>query len=154
MKLNCVEGSESERIFQFFEIVDREFSPPLSERVNLTEYANKLAAEAVNLFMVEGDRDIAHAAFYCNDQCFKVAYLSSISVLPEFHGSGVSWNLLMKVVDKCLIEEMKLLNLEVDIKNFKAVKLYKKCGFRFISDTEMQKKLSAIDFSQSAEPRR
>ena len=141
MKLNCVEVSNSARIFQFFEIVNTEFSPPLGERVNLAVYANKLAERAVNLFMVEDDRDIAHAAFYCNDQHSKVAYISSIAVLPEFHGSGIAGNLLVKVVDRCLSEGMRLLNLEVDVKNLKAAKFYEKYGFRFVSDKIMQKKL-------------
>jgi GNAT superfamily N-acetyltransferase len=141
MKRGLVEASDSARIFQFFEIVDKEFSPRLSERVNLTVYANKLAEEAVNLFMVEGDRDIAHVAFYCNDQRSKVAYISSIGVLPEFYGSGIAKSLLVKVVDKCLSEEMKLLNLEVDVENLKAIKFYEKNGFTFVSDKIMQKKL-------------
>lgn len=141
MRLNFIEVSDSARLFQFFDSVDEEFSPALSERVNLAVYANKLAAEAVNIFVVEGGRDIAHAAFYCNDRRSKVAYLSSIGVLPEFHGSGVAGDLLVKVVDKCLAEEMKLLNLEVDVKNLKAVKFYEKYGFKFISDKIMQKNI-------------
>ena len=148
MKREFVEVSNGARIFQFFEVVDKEFYPPLSERVNLPAYANKLALKAVNLFVVEDGRDVAHAAFYCDDQCSKIAYLSSIGVLPEFHGSGVAGNLLVKVFDRCLAEEMKLINLEVDFANLKAVKFYEKYGFRFISDKVMQKNILDYQFSR------
>ncbi|MEA3259790.1 MAG: GNAT family N-acetyltransferase [Pseudomonadota bacterium] len=141
MKLDLVEGSDSARIFQFFEIVDKEFSPPLSERVNLTVYANKLAAEAVNLFVVEGNRDIAHAAFYCNDIKFNVAYISSIAVLPNFHGSGVAGNLLDEIFERCLSKGMALLRLEVDVENLRAVKFYEKYGFQIVSDNVMQREI-------------
>lgn len=141
MTFRLVESSKKERILEFFSLIDEEFIPPLSCRVNLNDYANKLADTANNFFLVYGSADVAHVAFYCNDFRFKTAFISSIGVSPEFQGSGAAGYLLQKVIERCANERMDTLRLEVDCENVKAVNFYKSKGFRFISRNLMQKKI-------------
>lgn len=139
MNFRLVESSEKERILNFFKIIDEEFIPPLSVRVKLDEYSNKLASSAVNYFLVSDGSDVAHAAFYCNDSKTNIAFISSIGVVSEFQGSGIAGHLLQKIIETCVVKRMEILRLEVDCGNLKAVKFYERHGFDFISENFMQK---------------
>lgn len=141
MSIIMIESSEEKRIYDFLSIMDEFFIPTLSDRVNLTDYANKVARQAINIFLVHDGVDVAHAAFYCNDEKDHNAYISSIGVLPRFHGSGVADCLLQEVSDRCLSERMLSLRLEVNDFNYKAVRFYEKHGFRSVGNHVMQKDL-------------
>lgn len=135
------ESSCKERIFGFLDRVDKQFSPQLSQRVDLYDYSEKLASEAINIFVLSKELDVAHAAFYCNDIINNIGYLSSIAVVPEYQGLGVAEELLEMVLDKCVAGKMTSLRLEVDARNIKAIKFYQKQGFRFYSESIMIKDL-------------
>ncbi|GAB5413438.1 MAG: hypothetical protein Cons2KO_10410 [Congregibacter sp.] len=152
MKLDFLDTSNRERILQFLNVVDKDFAPALSSRVDLGKYADKLAGDATNLFAVADGLDIAHAAFYCNDEQSKVAYLSSIGVLPRFQRSGVAGRLLEECLRRCFAKDMRRIELEVNAENKKAIRFYKKHGFRFVSDTIMQRSCCKPKPDPSAPP--
>lgn len=72
---------------QVLRIFDTEFDPCLSERVNMQDYAKKLAQNAVWFLVYEQDVIIAHCAVYMNQP--KDAFLSSIAVKQEARGKGI-----------------------------------------------------------------
>ena len=147
MNFRLVEDIDKKRIFMFLKSIDGEFYPPLHVRVDLDDYSSKLASNAVNLFLVSDNTDVAHAAFYCNDLKSKVSFISSIGLIPEFQGSGAAGYLLQKVIEKCSEKKMNLLRLEVDSQNLKAVKFYKRQGFRFVSNNLMEKDLAIVEYN-------
>ena len=56
------------RIYQFLNEVDAIMLPPLSERVCISDYAEKLACLAETLFIVQDGCDIASCSVYCNSE--------------------------------------------------------------------------------------
>lgn len=135
-------SNDAARILAFLQANDNCFVPPLSSKVNLETYAKKLAANAVNLFLL-GDTldDIGHAAVYVNSGA--TSFLSSFCLQPGAHGTGASVYLLKEVYRCCLNENSVLLELEVDALNSKAVRFYQKHGFRLfnkLSNSQLMRK--------------
>lgn len=141
MILPSVESSDRTRIFNFLASVDEEFHPPLSCRVNLEGYSEKLATHAINFFLCDNGRDIGHVAFYCNNSECNSAFISSIAVIPEFHGSGAASHLLQMVLHRCRERGIGVLRLEVDAENAKAICFYRKHGFRASSNNVMTRRI-------------
>lgn len=141
MTFKLEEAADSDRILRFLTRMDQEFQPPLHTRVELAQYAQKLADAAVNYFLVFAEDDIAHAGFYCNDAQSGTAFLSSIAVVPQLQGSTAARELLQRIAETGRARQMTALQLEVEPGNQRAVHFYEKHGFRFVSAQRMEKPL-------------
>jgi ribosomal protein S18 acetylase RimI-like enzyme len=142
MSWDLVRDSNKDEILAFLKVVSDTFYPPLNSRVDLHDYSEKLANDAINYFLVIDGRRIAHAAYYCNDFLGKVAFISSISIFKEFYGSGAASFIFEKVVESCKENGMKMIRLEVDDQNVKAVRFYRKQGFKHNEAGLMEKIIS------------
>lgn len=120
---------ERDRIKRFLEVVDQQFYEPLSQRVDIHEYASKLSQNAKNLFLIEGgSRDIAHVAFY---ECLKEKsiFISSIAIVKKHHNRGLGGHLLDIIKAYAKENNYKKIELEVDVRANKLVSFYKKNSF-------------------------
>lgn len=108
---------------------DADFFPPLSERVEIAEYANKIASKAMRFEAWSGGVLVGLAAAYCNDQKNRIAYITSVSVLPDWMGKGIASNLVLRCVDYAKAAQMRQICLEVASDNLPAIRLYEKSGF-------------------------
>jgi ribosomal protein S18 acetylase RimI-like enzyme len=142
------EVSRSEaRIFKFLFSVNSQFTPPLREKVNVPDYARKLAVRAENIFLVVGGYDVGHAAYYSNDLQTQTGYLTSICVKKEFRGSKMAESLLDKVLLGAKKDGMLKLILEVDSRNSIAVAFYRKHSFVDCGNSQMMRDLNKINES-------
>lgn len=133
-----IEKSDSQgRILEFLLSVECEFTPVLSERINVADYAKKMAARANNIFLVMGKCDVGHAAYYSNDLQKETAFLTSICVKQEFRRSGLAAILLEEVFHGAIRDGMQQLALEVDVGNRAAVRFYSKYGFSKCESNQM-----------------
>ena len=117
----------------FLHKTDDLFSVPLSLRVNIDEYAEKLANSSFNFFLETESEDAAHAGLYINKEESK-AYLSSIAVLPVFFGKGLGSKLLQEI--ECFLKKhnIRLIELEADLNSKKLRNFYTKAGFKITED--------------------
>ncbi|MGC8975626.1 MAG: ribosomal protein S18-alanine N-acetyltransferase [Thermoprotei archaeon] len=67
--------------------------------------------------------------FITTNNCCHVA---SIAVDPESRGVGLGKKLLSAFEERCLELKIKCLELEVSVKNERAMKLYKKLGYKIV----------------------
>lgn len=115
------------RIEKFLQDVDNEFVPSLGSRVDIPQYASKLARLAETVFIMDNSRaDIASCSIYCNQSN---AYISSIAVKKQYQGQGVG-SMLMKEVICHVKGKCKAIVLHVHRENQSAICYYKKNGFR------------------------
>lgn len=121
-------ASETE-IAEHLERCDSDFVPPLSTRVDLCDYAKKIADNATRFEAWSGGVLIGLVAAYCNDLEKLRAYITSVTVLKEWMGKGIA---------ACLVGEcsayargigMRQVSLEVACDNMNAIRLYQKAGF-------------------------
>lgn len=120
-------------LIDFIEISSNEFKPPLSYRMKIDDYCKKLIDKASLFITRENDVVVGIAAFYCNDQTEKQAYLSYIYVRPKKRNQGFGQMLLRKAImhsQKCGMNSMKL---ETWHDN-RAISLYRRHGFRQVGE--------------------
>lgn len=108
---------------------DNSFMPPLSQRVNIDDYAIKIENKA-QLFEAWANNELVGLiAAYCNDKDKNTAFISNVSVLPEWRNRGIA----QRLMEKCIINMQELgftqIELEVNKSNKAAIFLYEKNGF-------------------------
>lgn len=108
---------------------DTDFVPPLSGRVKLNDYAEKIVNKATRFEAWSGGTLVGLAAAYCNDQVKRVAYVTSISVLKAWTGKGIAASLMSRCIEHAKALGMRQISLEVAEENSPAIRLYEKSGF-------------------------
>jgi hypothetical protein len=113
--------------------VDNSFSIPLSDRVNLKEYSNKLFENACRFeAWCEGSL-VGLVAFYYNDNN-KEIYVSNVSVVKQFAKKGIAASLMLRLDEYSVQHECRRIRLEAAYALFP---FYKNFGYdlgRFIRE--------------------
>lgn len=108
---------------------DSDFVPPLSGRVGIKDFAQKIVNNATRLEAWSGSTLVGLVAAYCNDKERRIAYITSVSVLKLWAGKGIATHLVGQCVECAKIMGMQQIRLEVEEDNMSAIKLYEKSGF-------------------------
>lgn len=130
MKMQYADNRSSlNEVLQHLKVCDNSFTPPLSTRVNLDAYALKTRQNAHRFEAWQGDQLAGLIAAYCNAPDKRVAFITSVSVIPSYIGMGVASQLMAHCIHSIQQQSFKLLQLEVGTTNLPAIKLYQKFGF-------------------------
>ncbi len=108
---------------------DESFIPALSERVDVSAYAQKLVEKSQMFEAWTNDELIGLIAVYCNDPARMKAYISNVSVLPDWKGKGIASHLISSCLAHVHESGFKSVELEVGVENVAAVSLYLKHDF-------------------------
>jgi len=108
---------------------DADFVPPLSGRVEIKDYARKIASNATRFEAWSGGTLVGLVAAYCNDREKRIAYITSVSVLREWTGKGIASHLMSRCVEHARASGMRQMSLEVASGNAPAIELYEERGF-------------------------
>ncbi len=108
---------------------DADFVPPLSARVEIKDYAKRIAGKAARFEAWSDGALVGLVAAYCNDQEKRIAYITSVSVLKEWTGRGIAARLVGQCIEHARVSGMRRISLEVAAANSPAIKLYEKSGF-------------------------
>jgi GNAT superfamily N-acetyltransferase len=130
-RLRVLDVSEEsrERLESILRKIDGDYEPPVSDRVDLADYARKLWQHAINIVAdVEGG-DVGFVSMYANDLTSRQAFITSIGVIQERWGSGLAQQLIRTAEDLARDRGMRRIRLEVSIENVRAIRFYAKMGF-------------------------
>jgi len=108
---------------------DADFVPSLSGRVEIKDYARKIASNATRFEAWSGGTLVGLVAAYCNDREKRIAYITSVSVLREWTGKGIASQLMSRCVEHAKASGMRQMSLEVAGGNAPAIELYEESGF-------------------------
>lgn len=108
---------------------DEAFVPQLSIRVDIDDYARKIAGNANRFEAWESNELVGLVAAYCNAPDKGVAFVTTVSVLRDWHGRGVASRLLANCIAHVRNLGFAHIELEVSSGNVKALALYEKHGF-------------------------
>jgi ribosomal protein S18 acetylase RimI-like enzyme len=124
-------------ILLLLEACDEDFIPKLSSCVDLNYYAKKLHSKAFNYEYWIGQKLIGLVSMYWDNNTNSSAFISNVCVLNNYSGKGVASKLLRSCIlyaENNRIEEIKL---EVSKVNNIIIMLYKKHGFSFLREDDI-----------------
>lgn len=127
---------------------DSSFVPPLSSRVEIAGYAQKIARKAMRFEAWERTL-VGLLATYCNDAERRLAYISSVSTLAEWRGKGVASRLLEQCITYARCGGFEIVELEVDCENMGSRRLYEKQGF-VVDSVDGRKVIMRLDLAKEA----
>ena len=107
---------------------DADFTPPLSARLDLSDYAAKLAERAARFEAWDGGRLVGLVAAYVTPGAPE-AFISNVSVDSELRGRGVAAALVADCIDRARGAGAATLTLEVATADRAAGRFYEKLGF-------------------------
>ena len=131
--MECFFGDlEVEQVLAFLYETDKEFQRPLSEKVNLEEYARKLSQYSSFSYCIEQDEIIGMISCYTNRP--PEGYISNVCVKSNYQGLGVFDKMFNVLVERLHVLGINKLKLEVDDDNVDAQLVYLKKGFNIIGE--------------------
>jgi ribosomal protein S18 acetylase RimI-like enzyme len=118
---------------------DTAFEPVLSSRVDIRAYAQKLHDRAVRFEAWLGEELVGLVASYCNQPDGGKAFVTRVSVWPEWQGQGIAGRLMWQSIEHVRGLGFGQMELEVDKRSLPAIALYIKLGFNTLrsSDTTL-----------------
>ena len=109
-------------------------------------FTKKFFANATVLKVIDNNNKvIGFASFYNNNLNTYEAFLSMIAVSTECEGQGIGSKLISEVENLCINSGMKVIKLEVNSNNEKAINFYLKNGYEILKRDEkilMKKELN------------
>lgn len=124
-----VNVATADEIAEYLQKSDADFVPPLSGRVEICDYARKIANHATRFEAWSAGTLIGLVAAYNNDFEARIAHITSVSVIREWTGKGIASRLVAQCIEHAEASGMRLITLEVARDNGPAIKLYEKYGF-------------------------
>lgn len=115
---------------------ERDFVPALGGRVDIDRYAEKIAARATRFEGWDADTLVGLVAVYENDPGAAVAFITSVSVVPEHQRRGLAGALLTRAIESARAGGFDRIALEVGRTNPAAVRLYAGAGFGIAAEQD------------------
>jgi|GEM_PF-4577759 ribosomal protein S18 acetylase RimI-like enzyme len=124
-------------IKEFIKDTEKLFQPPISTRIELNEYINKLFNESIIYVAIDNTTDeiIGIVAFYCSPLYYDYAFLTYIAVSKQ--GLGVGSSLLEASLRHVKNNGMKGVDTQTWENNIISRQMFKKFGFleiRFVAN--------------------
>jgi ribosomal-protein-alanine N-acetyltransferase len=121
---------------------DATYSPPLSSRVDLHTYAAKLITHAKTFEAWQNGTLQGLVAAYINAQ--DKAYITDVSINPLCRGQGIATHLLQDCIADAIKNGCRFIDLEVNVSNTNAIKVYMKLGFQTCNQDSNTQKMRLI----------
>ncbi len=125
-RINTTTAAEIE---QHLRDCDSAFSPSLSSRMNLHEFAVKIQDRAVRFEMWDDHCLVGLVSSYFNDPEKRTGFINHVSALTPYLGLGIAIRLLGQCLDYGRQNGFAAVALEVFRGNERAIRLYRRIGF-------------------------
>lgn len=114
-------------IYKHLRIASPSFLPPLEGRVDIEKYSNKLLVYSQREEAYYDGKLVGIVAYYCKKGS-QEAFISNVSVLPDFKGKGIASLLLNNM--KVFLSKMGVHKVEMEVANSNdIIEFYRKNGF-------------------------
>ena len=135
-KINYRYNTASHReIYEHLLKTEPVFLNDLRSRVNLKDYSKKMSKNSKTFEMWDDNFLVGIICAYFKKN---KSYISNVSVLQEYYGQGLAKDMLRKIIKFSENRRVSFIELEVNIDNIPAIKLYKKFGFVYNDGLELQ----------------
>ncbi|GAA3099246.1 GNAT family N-acetyltransferase [Rhizobium viscosum] len=129
--LGCASAKE---IAEHLLICDNAFVPRLSSRTDIARYAHKVFSNAQCFEAWAEDILVGLVAAYCDNHETNTAFITNVSVLPNWQGLGVATQLMSRCCQQVFEAGFKKIELQVSQGNKIAISFYEKHGFAAVKE--------------------
>jgi ribosomal protein S18 acetylase RimI-like enzyme len=116
------------QIYEHLSLCDKTFIPILSERVSIDKYSKKIFDYAIRFEAFSGTKLIGLIAAYKHSSQREI-FITSVSIDFDFVRKNIAMDLLSKLIAYSVNNNFKVIKLEVNIDNKKAISFYNKHNF-------------------------
>jgi ribosomal protein S18 acetylase RimI-like enzyme len=124
-----IKKASQKDLYLHLERCDHLFVPPLSHKVKLCDYAQKLYEKAETFEAWHEQELVGVIAAYFNDNKSKKGFITNVSVLENYKNKGIANQLVAMIKEFAQNNDFATIVLEVDSQNVNAIALYKKHQF-------------------------
>lgn len=118
-----------QEIEQFLRSVDRTFPVPISEKVELCEFASKLFAKATMCCAYDGEEICSMVAGYTENTIDNIAYVSLVATRTDAQGKGFATGLMEEFISICKTKGLRGVHLYTDTRNKEQLRYTKSSAF-------------------------
>jgi ribosomal protein S18 acetylase RimI-like enzyme len=131
-----IKKASQKDIFLHLESCDYLFVPPLSYKVNLQDYSQKLFEKSETFEAWHEKKLVGLIAVYFNDRQSKKGFVTNVSVLENHNNKGIASQLIKMTKEYGHNNDFTKISLEVHTQNSNAIALYKKHHFEIEHEEE------------------
>lgn len=117
------------QLVDFLFRIDQDFPIPLSDKVDIVEYAGKLMEKADLVARIEENSIRGLVAGYTKNIIDNSAYITLVGVQDKFRGQGIGKQLVNAFIELCRQKKIQSINLYTHQTNASAIKMYEALGF-------------------------
>lgn len=128
--------NDKERLLRILKAIDSDFIFPTEQKLQLDSYAIKLLNNAYNFILINEEHDIGVISIYANDHTSKIAFASTIGLLPSYRGGSFALYLVKFGLEFCKEVGMVKARAEIRKDNSKWLKFLLRQKFEIESETE------------------
>jgi ribosomal protein S18 acetylase RimI-like enzyme len=123
-----------EKIFKYLKSNSSVFVPPLSGRVDLNTFTEKITKYARQTWIYDNEQNeiAGFMACYFNDPKKEIAYITSISIVEKYQAKGLGIMLINDSIDFAKKNNFRKIQLEVSKINTNAIGFYRKQQFNIV----------------------
>ena len=124
-------------LMEFLQKVDKDFTPYLSQKIDLSSFCDKMLANAKLFVSCSTNGEIKGlVALYANDFTKKYAYIPLLAVAPMFRKQGIARTLMdsaLEYVRGLGTEKIQIIGIHTS--NPIALSFYEKLGFGLVDES-------------------
>jgi ribosomal protein S18 acetylase RimI-like enzyme len=128
MKITIYNSNDRDVIFELIKELDNSFTPPLSQRVDLELFFEKISKNALGIIAWNNTEEPIETLFvYCNDKEKNYAYIPYLAVNKTYQGKGIGKALLGYMENE--LKKRNIISVGLHSNNPIAIHLYKKSSY-------------------------
>ena len=118
-----------DQLHLFLERVDHDFSVPLSDKQDLSEYTRKLLEKATLCCEIRDGEILSMVAGYTDRVLENRAYIAIVATLPQARGQQLASRLIERFILICQQKALSAVHLYTTPDNTAALRMYHRLGF-------------------------
>ncbi|OZI10603.1 hypothetical protein CEW92_16030 [Bacillaceae bacterium SAS-127] len=139
------DASSVERVVELLKNIESEFLFPTDSEEMLHMYAEKLIENGYNFVLMKDGLDMGLLSVYANDFTTKMAFCSTIGLLPSYRGGYTIITFIKFGIEFLREAGMKFCKAEVSKDNTKWIALLKRYGFQIERETDNNSYMIVLD---------
>ena len=124
-----MESIKKETLEMFLQEVDHDFSIPLSEKVDLKLYVEKVLQNADIVYTADGERLKGCVIGYCVNSYDDLVYIALVATGKDYRRRGIAAELVKEFIAMAKKHRKRAVHLYAASGDTNAINLYRKIGF-------------------------